>query len=70
MRDQQKLLESEEEDSSDEKEQEGANTDEESDEEAPGHFYIKFKEPVPPIVKKDMIVEDLWILMKRPMVTN
>jgi hypothetical protein len=25
---------------------------------------------VPPLVKKDMMVEDLWILMKRPLITN
>lgn len=42
----------------------------ESDGEAPGHFYLKFKEAVPPLVKKDMMIEDLWILMKRPIITN
>ena len=52
------------------KEEKGANTDDESDGDAPGNFYIKFKEHVQPLVKKDMMVEDLWILMKRPMVTN
>jgi hypothetical protein len=25
---------------------------------------------VPPLVKKDMSIDDLWLLMKRPMVTN
>ena len=46
------------------------NSEEDSDEEVPGHFYIRFKEGVPPLVKKDMMVEDLWILMKRPLCTN
>lgn len=31
---------------------------------------MKFKEPLPPLVKKDMMVEDLWILLKRPIVTS
>lgn len=31
---------------------------------------MKFKEGIPPLVKKDMVVEDLWLIMKRPMVTN
>jgi hypothetical protein len=51
-------------------EEAGANTDDESDGEAPGNFYVKFKEQIPPQVRKDMMVEDLWILMKRPMITN
>ena len=62
----QKLQNSEEEQSD---EQAGL-SEEDSDAEVPGQFYIKFKESVPPIVKKDMMIEDLWILMKRPMVTN
>ncbi|CDW90096.1 UNKNOWN [Stylonychia lemnae] len=51
-------------------EDEGANSGDESDGETPGAFYIKFKDKLPPLVKKDMMVEDLWILMKRPMITN
>jgi hypothetical protein len=62
-------VESSEEESGQEEPQ-GANTDDESDGEAPGNFYLKFKEAIPPLVKKDMMVEDLWILMKRPMITN
>ncbi len=31
---------------------------------------MRFKEGIPPLVKKDMACEDLWLLMKRPMVTN
>ena len=31
---------------------------------------MKFKEAIPPLVKKDMAIDDLWLLMKRPMVTN
>jgi hypothetical protein len=41
-----------------------------SDTEVSGSFYLRFKDSIPPIVKKDMMVEDLWLLMKRPMVTN
>ena len=48
----------------------GEISEEGSDDETPGAFYLKFKEPVPPLVKKDMMVEDWWILMKRPFVTN
>lgn len=45
-------------------------SEEDSDCEKPGHFYARFKESVPPLVKKDMTVEDLWILLKRPLVTT
>jgi len=31
---------------------------------------MKFKETLPPLVRKDMMQEDLWLLMKRPLVTN
>ena len=31
---------------------------------------MKFKEGLPPLVKKDMALDDLWLIMKRPMVTN
>jgi hypothetical protein len=41
-----------------------------SDSEVSGSFYLRFKDAIPPLVKKDMMVEDLWLLMKRPMVTN
>ena len=68
LRDQQAALEdsSEESKSNDD----GMASEEDSDNESPGSFYVRFKEAVPPQVKKDMMVEDLWILMKRPMVTN
>lgn len=36
----------------------------------PGSYFIKFKEGIPGIVRKDMMVDDLWILLKRPVVTN
>jgi len=39
-------------------------------EDEPGCFYIKFKEGIPGIVRKDMMLDDLWLLMKRPIVTN
>jgi hypothetical protein len=45
-------------------------SEEDSDCEKPGHFYVRFKESVPPLVRKDMSVEDLWILLKRPLVTT
>lgn len=41
-----------------------------SDTEVSGSFYLRFKDAIPPIVKKEMMVEDLWLLMKRPLVTN
>jgi hypothetical protein len=55
------------EDSSSQSEQE---EEEISDTEVSGSFYLRFKDAIPPIVKKDMMVEDLWLLMKRPLVTN
>ena len=51
-------------------EEDKGNSEDESDSETGGSFYIKFKEGIPPLVKKDMACEDLWLLMKRPMVTN
>ena len=36
----------------------------------PGSYFIKFKEGIPGLVRKDMMVDDLWILLKRPVVTN
>eukprot|EP00347_Sterkiella_histriomuscorum_P015353 403357339 len=60
----------EEESSSESEQEENHNSGDESDGETPGSFYVKFKDFLPPLVKKDMMVEDLWILMKRPMVTN
>lgn len=50
--------------------EEAGQSEYESDSEAGGSFYVKFKEGIPPLVKKDMACEDLWLLMKRPMVTN
>lgn len=35
-----------------------------------GSFYLKFKEGIPGLVRKDMMVDDLWLLFKRPLVTN
>jgi hypothetical protein len=31
---------------------------------------MRFREGLPPLVRKDLMLEDLWLLMKRPMVTN
>ena len=31
---------------------------------------MRFKEGIPPLVKKDMACEDMWLLMKRPIATN
>lgn len=31
---------------------------------------MRFKESITPLVRKDMMLEDLWLLMKRPLVTN
>lgn len=51
--------------------EEGKRSEDESDvDECTGCFFMRFKEGVPPLVKKDMMVEDLWVLMKRPLVTN
>ena len=58
-----------EEDDSDKSDKEG-NSEEEYDEDCPGSFYIRFKDGIPPLVKKDMMVEDLWILLKRPLISN
>ena len=41
-----------------------------SEDEEGGNFYIRFKEGIPPIVKKDMACDDLWLLLKRPIATN
>lgn len=57
-------------DSSSEEESEKGDSEEESDSEQGGNFYLRFKEGIPPLVKKDMACEDLWLLMKRPLVTN
>lgn len=57
-------------DSSSGEDSDKGNSEEESDSEEAGNFYLRFREPIPPLVKKDMACEDLWLLMKRPMVTN
>jgi hypothetical protein len=44
--------------------------DDSEDEGTPGQFYIKFKEGIPPLVKKDCMADDLWLLMKRPLATS
>ena len=31
---------------------------------------MKFSDGIPALVKKDMMVDDLWLLVKRPIVTN
>ena len=46
------------------------NSDAESDQEEQESFYMKFKETVPPNVKKDMSTDDMWLFMKRPLATN
>jgi hypothetical protein len=51
-------------------EEEKGKSEDESDDECAGSFYMRFKDGVPPMVKKDMMVEDLWILTKRTLVTN
>ena len=58
------------EDSSEEEESDKPDSEEDSDCEVGGNFYLRFREAIPPLVKKDMACEDLWLLMKRPMVTN
>ena len=35
-----------------------------------GSYYLRFKEGLPNLVKKDLMVDDLWLLMKRPLVTS
>ena len=58
------------EDSSNDDESDKPDSEEDSDSEVGGNFYLRFREAIPPLVKKDMACEDLWLLMKRPMVTN
>lgn len=58
------------EDSSSSEDENKINSEEESDDEQGGSFYVRFKEGIPPLVKKDMACEDMWLLMKRPMATN
>ena len=41
-------------DSSGESEEDKVNSEEESDSESGGNFYMRFKEGIPPLVKKDM----------------
>ena len=55
-----------------ESESEGGQASEgqESDTEEMGVFYLRFKEAIPALVRKDLMMEDLWLLMKRPIVTN
>ena len=57
-------------DSESEEESDKVDSEEESDSEQGGNFYLRFKEVIPPLVKKDMACEGLWLLMKRPLVTN
>ena len=33
-------------------------------EDSKGGFFLRFKENLPPLVKKDMMMDDLWVLMK------
>ena len=35
-----------------------------------GCYYLKFREALPGLIRKDLMVEDLWILMKKPLVSN
>lgn len=35
-----------------------------------GQFFLRFKEGIPGVVKKDMMIDDLWILVKKPLVTS
>ena len=44
--------------------------DEDDEEGKPGAFYLRFKEMVPSKIKKDMSIEDMWVLVKRPIVTS
>jgi len=53
-----------------EEEEEDEPEEEDMEEDTPGHFYLRFKEAIPALVKKDMMYEDLWVLMKRPLVTT
>ena len=54
----------------DSSEEEKVESEQESESEESGAFYLRFKESIPPLVRKDMMLEDLWLLMKRPLVTN
>ncbi|MFM7855532.1 MAG: hypothetical protein ACKO96_27305, partial [Flammeovirgaceae bacterium] len=54
----------------DSSEEEKVESEQESESEESGAFYMRFKESIPPLVRKDMMLEDLWLLMKRPLVTN
>ena len=47
-----------------------ASEGQESETEEMGVFYLRFKEAIPSLVRKDLMMEDLWLLMKRPIVTN
>jgi hypothetical protein len=51
-------------------EEEAGASQEDSDAEEAGAFYMRLKESMPPLVRKDLMHEDLWLLMKRPLVTN
>lgn len=33
-------------------------------------FFLRFKEALPALVKKDLMIDDLWLLFKRPLVTS
>ena len=39
-------------------------------EDVQGNYFLRFKEGLPPIAKKDLMIDDLWLLMKRPLVTS
>lgn len=56
--------------SSQEEKKQGDESDPSSETEEAGCFYLKFREPLPPLVRKDLMIEDCWLLMKRPLVTN
>ena len=56
-------------DSSSDSEKEDEN-EPDSDSEIAGAFYLKLRESLPPLVRKDLMHEDLWLLMRRPLVTN
>lgn len=57
-------------DSEEQQDEDGGALNEELFEDEPGCFYIKFKEGIPPLVRKDMMLDDMWLLFKRPIVTN
>lgn len=58
------------EDSEDFKKEEDEQAPEDLFEDEAGSYYLKFKEGIPAVVKKDMMLDDLWLLLKRPLVTN